>query len=144
MRKHKIKQIESMFRGGLEKEVSRIKADFPNVSCSVEVDYPPNDIPTNGEPNYRFFSISLECILENAALDRADYLSVGMDVYDFDRRFTINADVYWGNPYAKAVQKIFPEPVEMTDENLRILAGQLPNLLLRLRKELSDNPHGKI
>lgn len=138
MRQERLKPIENFFFGFLETEASRISNEFSEVLCKIHVFYPPDS-----EPQYGYFCISLECILHKAASENADLISMGIEVDDHDNKFKITADLSWGNPYARTIERVFVEPAEVTEENLEIIKENLPHLFVRMREEIRANPRGK-
>lgn len=137
MRASKFKSIEVLFADFLRTEAVRIKEDFDDVMCNVYVHYPPND-----EPQYGYFCISLECILNKADLDKTDLVSLAIDIDDHNNKFKINASVSWGNPYARTIEMVFTEPVDATEKNLTIIKEKLPFLVSKFRELIRDNPNG--
>jgi hypothetical protein len=138
MRNTKFKNIVSMFHDYLEEEGTKIREQIDDVQVLIDVHFPPND-----EPEYGYFSISLECVLTKADFDKTDFVSFGIDVDDHDGRFTMTAEIAWGFPYSKTVERVFESPVNVNDENLLKVKNRLPFMMSRLREELLYNPKGK-
>jgi hypothetical protein len=116
----------------------QINEEFTDILCSVDV-FPPSDTASTLAGT----SVSLECILQNADADNADLISLGVDIRGDTHSPRMTVDVAWGNPYAKAVYELFPNPVAVTDENLRLVRTKMSELVSRLREEIRKNPRGK-
>jgi len=89
-----------------------------------------------------YFSLFLDCGLDNVSSDRSDNLALGIEVYDKNDTLTINSEICWGHPSPKIEAEIFEEPVEVNEESLAEIKEKLPDLVLKLREVIRDNPNG--
>ena len=51
--------------------------------------------------------------------------------------------VGWGYPNGERVVQVFHEPVDATEDNLKILLGKLPEIFEKLRDAIQNNPTGR-
>lgn len=137
MRENKFKPVKDLFFDYLKQEGDKINEDFANVKCTISANFPPND-----EPEYGYFLMYIDCVLENAHSDKADLLTLGISIYDQTKNLEIVTDISWGHPSGKIVDSIFKKPVEVTEEHLNTIKEKLPNLILKLRETIRENPNG--
>lgn len=120
-----------MFIDFFEQESAKINKDFDYATCNIEVHFPPND-----EPQYGFFSLYMSCLLIKREYEGSDNVALGILAYDWNNKFTINADICWGHPSGKLEDEVFQKDAEVTDENLSIIKERLPSMILKLREAL--------
>jgi len=138
MREDKFKPIKELFIDYLEREATKINADFNYVSCRAYANFPPNHY----EMGVGFFNMVIDCLLKNANFDKTDNLALEIEVFDKNDNLTINADICWGHPYSKTEAEVFDEPVDVTEQSLTMIKKKLPDLVSKLRELLRDNPNG--
>lgn len=90
-----------------------------------------------------YLGMYIDCLLTEAGAEKTDNLALVIAVSDKDNKFSINADICWGHPYARIEDEVFSEPVDATEENLGIVRKRLPELVSKLREIIRDNPNGK-
>ena len=137
MREEKFKPIKKLFIDYFEQEASKINADVSYANCRAYAHFPPNS-----EPEFGYFSMYMDCILIRADFDKSDNISLGILAYDHDDKFTINAEICWGEPSGKIEAKVFEEPVEVTEQSLAIIKEKLSDLVSKLRELMRENPDG--
>ena len=132
MREDKFKPIRDTFLDYFKREAAKINKDFDYATCNVEVHFPPND-----SPEYGNFMMGISCLLKNKEYEGSDNVALGVNVYDWNDRFTLSADVSWGHPSGEFEDEVFENPVEVTAENINIIKKRLPDMVLKLREALT-------
>jgi hypothetical protein len=137
MIEEKFNLIEPSITALLDEASKEINKDFTALLCSVYV-YHPND-----EPKLGHYCIGLDVVLHNVYGDNSDNLFLEVFIEERDKRFGMDARSAWGYPRNKTIQWCFDKPVDVTEENLRIIQDKLPHMIEKFREEIRDNPNGK-
>jgi hypothetical protein len=135
MRENKFKPIKELFIDYLKEECRKINTEFNYAKCNVETHFPPND-----EPRYGSFSMYISCLLDKSEFEGSDNVALGILAYDWDNKFTINADICWGHPSGKLEAEVFAEPAPVNKKSLATIKDKLPDLVSKLRDVIRDNP----
>jgi hypothetical protein len=73
--------------------------------------------------------IALSCFFPNAPPDQPDEVTLELCFGGVSGRGpTVEADVVWGHP-GQVEADLFPHPAPLTEETLRIVEGELPELI---------------
>jgi hypothetical protein len=129
-----IDQLFTEFFGQVADEINR---DFEHVTCRAYSNFPPNHY----DPGVGYFSMLIDCLIDDVPDDKSDNLALGISVFDQDSILTIEADVCWGS--GKVEGEIFEKPVVVSDETLSQLKEQLPALVQKLRDAIRKYPNGR-
>lgn len=132
----KFKEIKNLFGNLFRKESKHINNHFEELICIVYI-YPPNY-----KTRLKNCAIGLDIVLHNTDLNKADNLCLEIYLDELANNLFMNTRIVWGHPSGKIVESIFKNPVEVTEENLDIVKKELPNLILKLRKTIQENPNG--